>query len=186
MKALESKDNWLSEELFSKKRCMLHAFLTVIAIAMATISTTGCQDGIEAGAIVGSDPVVEPFTVRLQADQLPADELCSVPLTAIANGGEGDNYAEWGELRVHALDEVGRFTRLARVQTLYPDIFPSPDIRSGETQTAVIDLERFRRDPSVPVMVTLEFHYQAKQDGNPELNDGRVAELVLSCDALLD
>lgn len=151
--------------------CLL---MTAVGLAGCGENPMGPQD------VTRENPTnnAAPFSLEVFIHELD-EELCQVRVTAVTSGGQDGSYAEWGELEGSSYDgNTGEYTGVSRTQQLYPDVFDAQRMERGETQWGELDLELYRRDEGVAVMVKLEFHYWVIEDGRRE---ERVAKYEHSC-----
>ncbi len=153
------------------RSCLL---MTAVGLAGCGENPMGPQD------VTRQNPTnnAAPFSLEVFIQELD-EELCQVRVTAATRGGQDGSYAEWGELEGSSYDHNTReYTGVSRTQQLYPDVFDAQRMERDETQWGELDLEFYRRDEGVAVMVKLEFHYWVMEDGRRE---ERVAKYQHSC-----
>ena len=150
-------------------------------LLMTAVGLAGCGDNPMAPqGVTRENPTYNaaPFSLEVLIQEID-EELCQVRVTAVTRGGQDGSYAEWGELECSSYDHnTGEYTGVSRTQQLYPDVFDGHHMERGETQWGELDLELYRRDEGIAVMVKLEFHYWVVEDGRRE---ERVARYEHSC-----
>lgn len=104
------------------------------------------------------------FTLELGLMNPPIGGDCIVTLTAAATGGDREAFAEWGALEAQYLDPETSEWEDLRPQKLH-EVFLGERIMTGETQTATLDLECYRRDPGEEVTVRLRLHWVVSENG---------------------
>lgn len=104
------------------------------------------------------------FSLELGLMNPPMGGDCVVTLTAAAKGGERDAFAVWGVLEAQYLNPDTRDWEDLRPQNLH-EVFLGERITTGETQTATLDLECYRRDPGEEVTVRLLLHWVVNENG---------------------
>lgn len=104
------------------------------------------------------------FTLRLDLNNPPMGGKCIVNVTAAARGGDRNAYAEWGALQSRIMNSDTGVWEDHRPQQLH-EVFLGERIMTGETQTASLNLERYRRQGGQAVLARLEFHWVVNEDG---------------------
>lgn len=124
-------------------------------------------------------PVIElneAFTLELGLMSPPIGGACVVTITAAARGGARGTYAEWGALEAQHLDPETSEWEDLRPQQLH-EVFLGERIMTGETQTATLDLERYRRDQGEQVTVRFRLHWVVNENGKEtDRSDTLIAE----------
>jgi hypothetical protein len=104
------------------------------------------------------------FTLQLDLNNPPMGGECIVTLTAAAKGGDKGAFAEWGALQARIMNpDTGKWEDL-RPQQLH-EVFLGERIMTGETQTASLNLERYRRELGQGVLARLQFHWIVNEGG---------------------
>jgi hypothetical protein len=156
----------------SRKQRALPGCLILVAFAL-----TACGDGITPPPPPPEPELDVSFTLQLNLNNPPMGGECIVTLTAAAKGGCSGAYAEWGALQARILNlDTGRWEDL-RPQELH-EVFLGERIMTGETQTASLDLERYRRERGQEVLARLQFHWVVNEDGEESI---RSATLTAEC-----
>lgn len=106
----------------------------------------------------------DSFTLQLDLNNPPMGGHCIVRLTAAAKGGDRDAYAEWGTLHSRVMNPDNGAWEDLRPQQLH-EVFLGERIMAGETQTASLNLERYRREGGRAVLARLQFHWVVNEDG---------------------
>lgn len=145
---------------------------------LAALALGGCQSPTAPPPPPPPEPDLdEAFTLQLGLMSPPTGGKCVVTLTAAARGGNRNAFAEWGTLEAEYLDpETSKWEGL-RPQNLH-EVFLGERIMTGETQTATLDLECYRRDPAEEMTVRLRLHWVVNENGE-EIH--RSSTLIAEC-----
>ena len=132
---------------------------------MLTSSLIACKSPFE------PPPPPPPPPPALSVEVTPPipSESCSVAISAYANGGGSGAYAVWGELKASTYDSSAQdYIPMPHPIELGRDVFGADQIKRGQAQSGVIDLEYFRITPGQEVLVRLELHFTVVDDSGAE------------------
>lgn len=153
------------------------------SLILAVVALWGCGQGpFEPAPKQPGPPGTVPFTVELRInEQDQIGDGCLVEVVAETFGGRAGSRAEWGHLEGSSYDlRTNEFLGISRTQQLHPEVFGSAGIGLNERQRGTVNLDRFRVDLGVPVLVRLKLYYQVWQDAASE-GEERFAELTHRC-----
>ena len=160
----------------------IQSSLILLAVVLA-----GCSEGSPAAPTAPSTGIrsrTAPFSLTLRVHELDRlnDAQCQIRVIAEANGGQVGSYAEWDKLQGSSFDVNTReYIGVTRTQQLFPDVFTDGQIRPGETQQGIVDLDLYRREAGVAVLVEFEFHYWVAEDATSGANVKRMAKISHQC-----
>jgi hypothetical protein len=148
-----------------------------VGLVLTAFALGGCESPIEPPPLPPPEPeLTEAFTLQFGLKNPPAGGDCIVTLTAAAKGGDREAYAEWGVLEAQYLNSKTSEWEDVRPQELH-EVFLGERIMSGETQTATLNLECYRREVGEQVTARLRLHWVANDDGEEiDRSDMLIAE----------